>query len=115
MLSIAFKPFHCNEAVLFFHGTTRTIMTVHVTACSIGQPTKKGKSLFSMKQSRKALVNCLNAPTFELGSGFMCNVSTIKEFNKISLYWMDSRMLTTTLMLSIVSYNSGRSDNSSAI
>lgn len=41
----------------------------------------------------------------------MCNVFIIKEFNKIFLYWMDSRMLIIILMLLIVLYNLGRFDN----
>lgn len=62
------------------------------------------------------LVSNLQVTTLELGSVFICNVSTIKEFNRTSPdEWTDSKKFTTTSMFPIVTYNSGRSANSSAI
>lgn len=65
---------------------------------------------------KKILISYLKVTTLELGSGFICNVSTMKEFNRTSPEeWTDSKKLTTTSMFPIVTYNSGRSANSSAI
>lgn len=65
---------------------------------------------------KKILLSYLKETTLELGSGFICNVSNMKEFNSTSPEeWTDSKKFTTTSMFPIVTYNSGRSANSPAI